>query len=294
MHPDHPFDLSATLQSGQTFHWHAWEGGWLGSIGEDPVWLRQTTQGLEVRPRAMEEKVRHYFALDHDVEAMLRSFPASDVPLATALAFCPGLRILRQPLWECLATFITSSLKQVPHIRKISLTLRERFGVPLPIVMEGAPMLYGYPTPQALAEVGEAALRECGLGYRAAFLHRAAVDMAAGRVDAAMLAGQSDDEARATLMQLHGVGEKIANCVLLFACERLAAFPIDVWIERVLHQLYFARKRRRTAEQIKKFAVQHFGPYAGYAQQFLFHHARLTKLKPEAGGSASPGAPPGP
>ena len=86
-------------------------------------------------------------------------------------------------------------------------------------------------------EAGEAALRECGLGYRAAFLHRAAVDLAAGRVDAAMLAEQSDDEARATLMQLHGVGEKIANCVLLFACERLAAFPIDVWIERVLHQL---------------------------------------------------------
>lgn len=266
----------------------------MGSIGEDPVWIRQTEEGLEIRPREMEEKVRHYFALDHDVEAMLRSFPAGDVPLAEALAFCPGLRILRQPLWECLATFITSSLKQVPHIRKISLTLRERFGVPLPRVMVGAPMLYGYPSPQALAEAGEAALRECGLGYRAAFLHRAAVDMAAGRVNAAMLAQQSDDAARATLMQLHGVGEKIANCVLLFACERLAAFPIDVWIERVLHQLYFARKRRRTAEQIKKFAVQHFGPYAGYAQQFLFHHARLTKLKTEAGGSSSPGAPPGP
>lgn len=277
-----PFDLSATLQSGQTFHWHAWEGGWLGSIGDDPVWLRQTEGGLEIRPREMEEKVRHYFALDHDVETMLRSFPEDDVPLAAALAFCPGLRILRQPLWECLATFITSSLKQVPHIRKISLTLRERFGAPLPEIMKGAPTLHGYPTPQALAEAGEAgeaALRECGLGYRAAFLHRAAVDLAAGRVDAVMLAGQSDDEARATLMQLHGVGEKIANCVLLFACERLAAFPIDVWIERVLHQLYFARKRRRTAEQIKKFAAKHFGPYAGYAQQFLFHHARLTKLR---------------
>ena len=282
MLPDQPFDLSATLQSGQTFHWHAWEGGGLGSIGDDPVWVRQTAGGLEIIPQGMEEKVRGYFALDHDVVAMMRSFPAGDVPLATALAFCPGLRILRQPLWECLATFITSSLKQVPHIRKISLTLRERFGVELPTVMEGAPKLYGYPTPQALAEAGEGALWECGLGYRAAFLHRAAVDLAAGRVDAAMLAGQSDDEARATLMQLHGVGEKIANCVLLFACERLAAFPIDVWIERVLHQLYFARKRRRTAEQIRKFAARHFGPYAGYAQQFLFHHARLTKLRPGA------------
>ena len=275
----HPFDLSATLQSGQTFHWHPVAEGWLGSIGDRAVYLRQEGARLHVVPAAAESAVGHYFALDHDVPAMLRSFPAGDAPLGAALDFCPGLRILRQPLWECLATFITSSLKQVPHIRKISLTLRERFGVALPGVMEGAPMLYGYPTPQALAEAGEGALRECGLGYRAAFLHRAAVDVAAGRVEAAILAGQTDEEARATLMRLHGVGEKIANCVLLFACERLAAFPIDVWIERVLHQLYFTKKRRRTADEIRKFAAQHFGPYAGYAQQFLFHHARLTKLR---------------
>ena len=106
----HPFDLSATLQSGQTFHWHPVVEGWLGSIGDQAVYLRQEGARLHVVPASAESAVRHYFALDHDVPAMLRSCPAGDAPLGAALYFCPGLRILRQPLWECLATFITSSL----------------------------------------------------------------------------------------------------------------------------------------------------------------------------------------
>lgn len=274
-----PFDLDATLNSGQVFHWHRHADGWTGAIENQAVHVRVTPDGLSVTPPEMSKTVRHYFALDHDFDGIIASFPKHDAPLETAIQFSPGLRIMRQPIWECLATFITSSLKQVPHIRQISLTLREKFGEPLPSLFPGSPPLFAYPTPLALAEAGEEALRACGLGYRAKFLHRTASDLVAGKLDLASLASQTDDEARASLMQFHGVGEKIANCVLLFACERLGIVPIDVWIERVLRELYFAKKRKVTPERIRKFAATHFGPHAGYAQQFLFHHARLTKLK---------------
>lgn len=275
----HPFDLHATINSGQTFHWHPFRNGWLGTIGDSAVYLEQTADGLRITPEEMTPHVIHYFALDHDIPAIQQTFPQDDLPLREAIAYSPGLRILRQPLWECLATFITSSLKQVPHIRQISLRLRERFGQPLPPLFPDAPFLHAYPTPAALAHAGETALRDCGLGYRAAFLHRAATDISQGTIDLPLLPTLNDADARAHLMKLHGVGEKIANCVLLFACERLAAIPIDVWIERVLRQLYFSRKRNVTAPRIRHFANTHFGPHAGYAQQYLFHHARLTKLK---------------
>lgn len=290
-----PFDLEATLQSGQVFHWHGHDGGWAGLIGDVPVLIRQPAGERSVRksPASRPQKsstpdsilhctpglaslVRTYLGLDHDLTALAATFPQNDGPLRAAMAWCPGLRIIRQPPWECLASFITSSLKQVPHIRKISLTLRERFGLPIPA--PGMPMQWSYPTPEALAKAGEAALRDCGLGYRAAFLHRTACDLAEGRFDLAAIASLPDDEARAALCRLHGVGEKIANCALLFGWQRLAAFPVDVWVERVLRQLYFADDPNASAKTLRDFARTHFGPAGGYAQQFLFHHARMSGL----------------
>ncbi|MES2706595.1 MAG: DNA glycosylase [Verrucomicrobiota bacterium] len=269
-----PFDLAATLNSGQVFHWHRLEdGGFAGLIGRTPALISQPSPDTLLCTRGTAALVRRYLALDHDLHALTATFPADDEGLRRAVAWCPGLRILRQPSWECLATFITSSLKQVPHIRQISLTLRRRFGEPVPF--PGLPDQWAYPTPAALAAAGETALRACGLGYRAAFLHRTADDIAGGRFDPEAVAGLPDAEARAALCTLHGVGEKIANCALLFGWERPAAFPIDVWVERVLRRLYFQNDPAIPAKTLRQFAATHFGPAAGYAQQFLFHHARL-------------------
>jgi N-glycosylase/DNA lyase len=272
--PDWPFSLAATLGSGQVFHWHEWEGGYAGLIGTEAVYLRQPDPHTLLCSAGMTEKARHYLGLDHDLPAIAATFPAGDAVLERAIAWCPGLRLIRQPHWECLATFITSSLKQVPHIRRISLTLRERFGKA--VTAAGLPPQFAYPTPGALAAAGEAALRECGLGYRAPFLHRAAQALANGSMDPHAVAALPDAEALAALCSLHGVGEKIASCALLFAWERHGAFPIDVWIERALRDLYFPKRRTVTARRIREFAGKHFGPHRGYAQQFLFHWARLT------------------
>lgn len=263
------FDLRLTLESGQVFHWLPdGDGGYRGLIGERPVRLRQADGQLWVTPGA-EAAVARYFALDHDLEAIYASFP-SDRPMAEALDFCRGLRIIRQPLWECVATFLTSSMKQVAHIRQMSLALRERFG--RPVACWEAPAVY--PEPERLARATEAQLRACGLGFRAGNLLETARLVAEGTVDLEAIRAMDDEAALAELCRLPGVGPKIANCALLFGYERLRAFPIDVWIERVLRQLYFAKKRNVTVPQLREFAARAFGPYGGYAQQYLFHHAR--------------------
>lgn len=267
------FDLAATLGSGQVFHWHRAGEDFVGLIGEDPVVVSQPEPGRLLLSAGEAEPVGRYFALDHDFPKIRRSLPKGDKHLKAALKFAPGLRILRQPRWECLASFITSSLKQVAHIRQISLKLRERFGAR--ITKTRGIELFAYPSPQALARAGEKALRECGLGYRAKFLHQSAARIADGAFDLDAVAQLDDDAACAKLCELPGVGPKIAQCTLLFGYERLGVFPIDVWIERALRELYFREASPEPgAADLREFGIHHFGPYRGYAQQWLFHHAR--------------------
>lgn len=269
------FDLAATLGSGQVFHWHRVGGTFIGLAGDLPLVVSQPESGMMCVSGGGAEPARRYFALDHDLNQIRRTLPKGDVHLRRALKFAPGLRILRQPRWECLATFITSSLKQVAHIRQISLLIRRRFGAHVATI--GNVELFSYPTPDALAGAGEPALRACGLGYRAKFLHQTAALIAEGAFELEAVAGLEDAAAVEKLCELPGVGPKIAQCSLLFAWERLGLFPIDVWIERALRELYFAEARRQPSSKVlRDFAWRHFGPYRGYAQQWLFHHARTS------------------
>ena len=268
------FDLALTLGCGQVFHWVPEGAGYLGVIEDQPVYVEQGTGQFLVTPAA-EETARRYFALDHPLAEIYASFP-TDPAMSAALEFCRGMRIVRQPLWECVATFITSSMKQVAHIAQISHTLRRRFGKRLEYPGRE---LFAYPSPEALASLEEADLRACALGYRAALLLGAARKIAAGEVDLQAIATMDDAAAREELCRLPGVGVKVANCALLFAFERLRAFPIDVWIERVLRDTYFQNKRRITAKRLQDFSASYFGDYGGYAQQYLFHHARKTRAR---------------
>jgi N-glycosylase/DNA lyase len=263
------FNLAITLASGQVFHWAPEGSGYAGVIGEQPVYVEQ--RGEALLTDADPELVSRYFALDHPLEEIYRSFP-TDPAMAAALAACRGMRIIRQPAWECTATFITSSMKQVAHIAQISHTLRRRYGR-----AAGGGGAYAYPTPTRLAALTEADLRACALGYRARNLLKTAQSIAEGRVDLEAIRSMEDDAARAELCRLPGVGEKVANCVLLFAYERVRAFPIDVWIERVLREHYFKGKRKITPARLRDFCGEYFGRYGGYAQQYLFHHARSSR-----------------
>jgi N-glycosylase/DNA lyase len=277
------FDLAKTLNSGQVFQWQKIDNGFLGTIEELAVYLEQCGEVVKVRdgespspargPRALPRVIAHYFALDHPLEAICRSFPRDEV-MDAARKFCDGLRIIRQPKWECLATFICSSMKQVVHIRQISLALRKRFGEALEI---GSETVYTFPAVQRVADSSEKELRECALGYRAKNLLATARSIACGDVDLETMVTLSDADLRKALCVLPGVGAKVANCVMLFAYERLRAFPIDVWIERVLRQNYFRRARKLNARRLQTFTEGYFGDHGGYAQQYLFHYARTNK-----------------
>ena len=138
------FDLALTLHSGQVFHWQAEGAGFAGAIGDAAVYVEAGKGSLLVAPAGAADLVRRYFALDHPLVRNRESFPADDAVLASAAASCAGLRIIRQPLWECTATFITSAMKQVAHIRQISAALRTRYG---PVVRAGDLELRAYPAP---------------------------------------------------------------------------------------------------------------------------------------------------
>jgi N-glycosylase/DNA lyase len=264
------FELEKTLNCGQVFHWEKSGPGWVGAIGDKAAYVEQ--RGDELRfARVRSEVIENYFSLDHPLAEICRSFPR-DPAMTAARDFCRGLRIIRQPRWECLATFICSSMKQVAHIRQISLALRKRFGTEKMIYGNH---VYAFPSAERLGRSSERELRECALGYRAKNLLATARLVASGEADLDGWSKLPDEELRERLCELPGVGAKVANCVMLFAYERLRAFPIDVWIERVLREQYFPRKRKLTAQQLREFCDRYFGEHGGYAQQYLFHHARV-------------------
>jgi N-glycosylase/DNA lyase len=267
-------DLAKSLNSGQVFHWTQHGKGFVGAIDEEPCYLEQLGKELLVS-RGLASQVRRYLALDHRIDEIHSTFP-NDPTLNAAVRYAAGIRILRQPVWECLATFLTSALKQVAHIRSISLLIRERYGRKLEIA---GTTVFSYPGPELLARLNLGDLQACRLGFRAANLLAAARMVAAGEIQLNGLAKLPSDEIRMALCRFPGVGDKIANCVLLFAFARLEVMPIDVWIARVLSEKYFPNAGKIRPAQLAGFCQQYFGPYAGYAQQYLFHHWRLTHRK---------------
>ena len=311
--PVRDYDLSATLDSGQVFRWEPAGKAWQGVVGSHFICLTQTPAGIHAEasaPVANWDWLRQFLQTEIDFPAVLKAFP-EDEPMRQAVAACRGLRLLRQEPWECLASFILSSTKQIVQIRQIVAHLCERFGEPIPPLLSaglptgvfpypsanepgqgpvhpapscygGRPLQFAFPTPERIAAASEAELRACKMGFRAPNLLAAAHQIAGGGFELEKIRQLNYAAARAELMKLRGVGGKIADCVLLFAYGFDGAFPVDTWIERALQELYFPR-RRASGKRLRKFADTHFRPHAGYAQQYLFHFVRTRKRNAEAG-----------
>ena len=281
--PVRDYDLATTLTCGQAFRWQQADGGWVGIVGRH--WVRLRAGESLIHAEAAQSVsdwawLIDYLQLGVDLGAVLRTFPP-DAPLRAAVANCHGLRILRQDPWECLASFILSSTKQIVQIRAIISMLCDRFCAPLR-VSPPYPPARAFPSAVRLAKAAEQELRECKMGFRAPYLRAAAIAVARRDLDLADLGRLPVELARAELMTLPGVGHKIANCVLLFAYGFPTAFPLDVWVRRALNQLYFPN-RQVPLKQLQHFARTHFGPNAGYAQQYLFHFMRRPHRR--AGGT---------
>jgi N-glycosylase/DNA lyase len=273
------YDLAATLDCGQAFRWTQRNEAWCGVVDGRWVELRQSGKCIFARtafPMTDWNWLEKYLQLHVALDSVLGTFP-DDEPMRRAIGACLGLRLLRQEPWECLASFILSSTKQIVQIRQIIAMLCQRHGESLP-VPAGQPKAFAFPSPEQIAALNEKELRECKMGFRAPNLLNAARRIAAGEFDLASLSNLELAEARERLLTLPGVGPKIADCVLLFAFGFPTAFPVDVWVVKALQRSYF-RNRRMKLSKLREFSATHFGPNGGYAQQYLFHSIRLSDRK---------------
>lgn len=268
--------LAETLDGGQAFRWQreadgAWLGVWSGCVAR--VRLDASDALAWSAPTALHAAVARelprYFATDHDFAAFADALPwRSDAHLASCLAEFRGLRILRQPFGETLLAFLCSATKQIVQIKQMLALVAERHGA------EIAPGFRALPPWSQLAEIPEANLRACQLGFRAKFIHGAARFLAAHPGWLEETEALPYAEAKARLCSLPGVGEKIADCVLLFGAGKLEAFPVDTWILQSLARRYGLDGWRPA--QVAQFGRAHFGPLAGFAQQFLFAYERAA------------------
>jgi len=255
--------LAQTLDCGQAFRWEKISDNIFRGIAHGRL-LEVEISGsnfiLRNTTLAEYEKIwENYFDLGRSY-ANLREYFGRDKHMQKALAFSPGLRLMRQDAWEMLVSFILSQNSNIPRIKKMIETLCQHFG------KEIAPGCYAFPTPQELSVLTEADLAPVKTGYRAAYIIDAAKRVAGGVLDLQELAGYPTQTVHDALLAVHGVGPKVADCVLLFGFGRLECFPLDVWMKRAMATLY---PNGLPAE---------FTQYAGIAQQFLFHYARVHGL----------------
>jgi len=282
-----PLDLAATLESGQAFRWRredAQNDGttWFeGVIFSNIVRIRQVTGGVEwdASPdseTSMAPILRDYLRLDDDFPAIISTLEFDDI-LRGMFAEYTGIRILRQEPWECLVTFICSANNNIPRITKNVEDMAAAFGSPI----QGTPTeKNAFPTPAQLTDAGEASLRKLGLGFRAKYVAAAARRVADGEFDLYSLREAAYQDALDTLVEFAGVGDKVANCVLLFSMDKCEAFPVDVWIDRALREWYFSDSEEKVSRnKMRAWAQARFGEHAGYANQYLFHGRRLRDRK---------------
>ncbi|MBP1928452.1 N-glycosylase/DNA lyase [Methanolinea mesophila] len=265
LRPDQPFSLDHTLSCGQVFRWEKDGGWWYGIVDQNVIRVRQRGRKLSWQG-ADEAQIRHYFQLDLDLPAILTVI-AHDPLVRDAVARCNGLRIVAQPPWECLASYICATYTNIPVIKKRIALFSARYGEEIPF---RGKTYHAFPTPEALAEAGECDLRECRMGYRAPYLCDTAGIIAGDPGWEQRVSLLPYPDARKELLRLKGVGKKVADCVLLFAFQKYEAFPVDVWIRKILTARYPGAAGSGRDEDIAAFGRQTFGPYAGYAQEYLF------------------------
>ena len=292
-HPT-PATLAETLDGGQSFRWRHDAGGaatpacihWTGLWSDHVVQLRRDDERLEWRAPGAQHAAAavalpRYLGLDLNYSALTDTLPwRSDPHLAQCLAAFPGLRLLRQPFGETLLGFLCSATKQIVQIKQMVALLAERHGAEIgrawtPFRAEPAakglaalPFHHRLPTWSELAAIPEKDLRPCLLGFRAKYIHASAnyIAQRPGWLDETEHLPYA--AAKARLLELPGVGEKVADCVLLFGAGKFEAFPVDTWILKALERRYGLSGWKPA--QVAHFGRTHFGPLAGLAQQYLF------------------------
>jgi N-glycosylase/DNA lyase len=277
-----PFNLDVTLCCGQVFRWEKNCDWWYGVAGDRAFKIRQVNAELEFA-NVDEKFVENYFGLDDDLQEICGDV-GKDEHVKKALRQFWGLRIIRQDPWECLISYICATYKSIAAIKHMLLKLSKKFGEKTSL---GNRDFYTFPTPENLAKTTESDLMACGLGYRAKYVLETSKRISENN-GLESLRKMPYQQAKKELVTFPGVGLKVADCVLLFSLGKLEAFPVDVWVKRVILRHYkphfpavFIEKISSHAslsnaeyEKLNEFGRTYFGDYAGYAQEYLYHYER--------------------
>jgi N-glycosylase/DNA lyase len=279
--PGQPFNLDATLSCGQAFRWERdHDGWWYGVVRTKVLKIRQDGRRLTYGGVSA-PFIRHYFSLDVDLEAVLASID-TDPFIHECIRKNRGLRLVRQQPWECTVSYICSTNSNIPAIRRRIESIAGRFG--RPVIFEGRDY-HLFPGPGPIFRGGSDALAECRLGYREPYVFGTSGTATEEKGWDRTIRTLPCEEARQALMKFSGVGPKAADCILLFAFQRYEAFPVDVWIRRIMQQHYIGELNSvsplsiREYDLIRRFARDHFGEYCGYAQEYLYAAREDKKSK---------------
>ena len=273
------FDLGQTIECGQCFHFiKLGENEYGISAKGKMLHIKQEKEKLiffDTTPDEFEQVWREYFDLDRDYAAIKAHLLKEDSKLKEAIEMMWGVRLLKQDFFETLISFIISQNKQIPHIKQIVAEISKRYGDYLGCI--GQEEFYSFPTVEQMLNISEEELRACKTGFRAPYIKNAVETVVGGRLEESSLRNAELDMCRESLMQIKGVGTKVANCVMLFGLQRYESFPVDVWIKRIMEYLYFDGKDT-SKEKIEQFGVERFGAYGGFAQQYLFYYGKTISL----------------
>ena len=298
------FDPVISINSGQTFLWEKRDNSWYGIYGDHVLKLfvsgsqipsrgsksNGVTNNLEMNFSAypqFESWERQVFRLNDNLSDIFSSF-SDDVLVSESINKYPGLRLMRQEPFQCMVSFACASNTNIPRIRRMLKNLCQNFGNR--VIVDGSEF-FTFPSVERLNTASQHDLLRCGLGYRTKAVKAIAESVVNGNLDSRDLMRLNYEEAKDELLKVYGIGNKIADCILLFSLEKLDSFPIDVWMSRVLYQNYgwlFNNNQsshvhdekalqKITAHEyrtVSKKAREYFGKYSGYAQQYLYYNIR--------------------
>jgi N-glycosylase/DNA lyase len=278
------FDPIISINSGQVFLWEKHKNSWYGIHGDQVIKFTQSDKCIEFssfpEDKSCDQKI---FRLDDDIKKIFKEISHDPLICRLTKAY-PGLRLIRQEPHQCLFSFVCASNTNIPMIRRMLYNMTRKFGKHTKV--DGMDF-FTFPSATAINKASVDELRDCGLGYRTKAIKAAADAISSGGLEFDLLRKSGYYESKKELLQVYGIGNKIADCVLLFSLEKLDAFPIDVWIARALashyswlHKSKFHDKiTPHQYQQLSDDARRYFGKYAGYAQQYLYYHTRQVAGK---------------
>ncbi len=269
------FEPVHIFECGQCFRWNKEkDGSYIGVFKNNVIKVEKKENNVIFKgicEKDIKEICIDYFSLNENYEKIKQDLSKIDDNLKTSIKFGDGIRILHQDLWETIISFIISANNNIPRIKKIIERISEKYGKK--IVFENKEY-YTFPTPEELSKASVEDLRNIGLGFRDVRVYETTRKIYNGEIDLENLEKEKNiEKIEETLLTLPGIGPKVADCIMLFALKKYQVFPIDVWVRRVISELYFDNKEQKP-QKIKEFARNYYGNKAGLAQQYLFYWRR--------------------